>query len=164
MLNQITYGMSFNELKSLRNEFQSNGTIFNSLSNLNISGPGMSSIFEWTNDYSIAMNKTKLSYFDIVPFQHEESSLSRKMSTGGFQCSNFPDTYDPKQFCSGVVDYPFVLMDGYTKEILETKARTYANLLGVPILKTSCLSDIKRYICANIYLKCVTNGKPILYS
>jgi hypothetical protein len=33
-----------------------------------------------------------------------------------------------------------------------------ATSMGVGFFKTSCLTDIKRFICANVYMKCANGG------
>jgi len=73
-----------------------------------------------------------------------------------FQCNTFPQAYTPTRFCSGVVDYPYLVPPGYADSDLELIARTYAASLGISLFKTACLTDIKRYICANVYSKCVS--------
>ena len=95
----------------------------------------------------------------LPPSSSPLSPSSRDLSTGGFVCESFGHAYDPTRFCSGIVDYPYVLPDGYTDAILETTARTYARLMGIPFFKATCLTDVKRYICANVYAKCAANGE-----
>lgn len=75
----------------------------------------------------------------------------------GFTCVPFPTTYTPLSFCSGVVDYSFLLASGETEDTLEQAARNAALYMN-PFLDTGCLSDYKRLICASVYLRCVDNG------
>ena len=75
-----------------------------------------------------------------------------------FKCVTFPKEYSPFSFCSGVVDYPFVLWNNVTMQDLEAIARAGTTFLN-PFLGSPCLSDIKKLICANVYLECVPNGK-----
>jgi hypothetical protein len=78
-----------------------------------------------------------------------------------FSCVSFPAEYSPLSFCSGVVDYAFILNSGDSMDTLEQMVRTEALFMN-PFMDVMCLSDYKRLICANIYLKCVDNGKDNL--
>lgn len=71
-----------------------------------------------------------------------------------FSCEHLPADYTPYLFCSGVVQYDFFVTNGTTAADLDTQARglaAYANTL----LPTSCLSDMKKLICASVYNPCV---------
>ena len=60
-------------------------------------------------------------------------------------------------FSSGVVDYKFLLSSSQTLSDLDQSARQAAAGL-VPFMRATCLSDVKRLICANVYLECAPNG------
>jgi len=97
-----------------------------------------------------------------VPSIDEEGQATgrdRALSPGGFVCQTQPSAaFNPTVFCSGIVDYPYIIPDGYSDEILESAARGMATSMGVGFFKTSCLTDIKRFICANVYMKCANGG------
>ncbi|KAG5175635.1 hypothetical protein JKP88DRAFT_274514 [Tribonema minus] len=61
------------------------------------------------------------------------------------------------QLCSGVVDYPYYLPDGYTAETLGTIALTAVSSAALSLLSATCQRDIKLLVCANVYKKCVPN-------
>jgi hypothetical protein len=90
-----------------------------------------------------------------------EQLLSRniELTDASFSCASFPATYDPFLFCSGVVYYPFFLPNGMTLHFMDKLAQTYANYYPASILNTNCLSNVKRDICAAIFMPCVPNGK-----
>lgn len=70
-----------------------------------------------------------------------------------FSCERLPEQYTPYLFCSGVVLYDFFLPDGTSVADLDSQARglaAYANTL----FPSSCLSDMKKLICASIYNPC----------
>lgn len=102
---------------------------------------------------------TDLSEVKVRPIDFSLQEGSRSLSAAGFVCASYSSTFNPTEFCSGVVDYDYIIPDGYTTETLEVISRGYADSLGIPFLNTACLTDIKRYICANVYAKCATNGK-----
>ena len=80
--------------------------------------------------------------------------------TQSYTCSDsfIGAPYSPSSFCSGVVDYSFYLPNGTTLEGLNTEASNRAAKV-IPLLSTMCLTDLKRQICANIYLPCSSSGK-----
>jgi len=59
-------------------------------------------------------------------------------------------------FCSGVVDYSFILPLGLSKQSLESYVRAESQR-AIPLASTQCQSDIKRVICAKYYLPCLAN-------
>ena len=102
---------------------------------------------------------TDLSEVKVRPIDFSLQGGSRSLSAADFVCASYSSTFNPTEFCSGVVDYDYIIPDGYTTETLEVISRGFAESLGIPFLNTACLTDIKRYICANVYTKCATNGK-----
>ena len=77
-----------------------------------------------------------------------------------FTCERLP-ALDPFTVCSGVVDYEFVsLGDNATTSLnlMNEYAKLYAAGLN-GFINEHCLSDMKRFICAQIYLPCVPNGE-----
>lgn len=106
------------------------------------------------------------SQFSLFALQNETtprlgSPAARKLQAVAFTCQSLSSVYDPTTMCSGVVDYPFVVMDGQSLADLEATARSMA-VMGNAFLKTSCLIDIKRFICANVYQQCVPGGESLL--
>lgn len=75
-----------------------------------------------------------------------------------FTCMTLPPKYDPTMFCSGVVDYAFVVMHGTDLSSLDKKARLVATQVN-SFINSPCLSDFKRLVCARIYLQCVPGGR-----
>ena len=116
-----------------------------------------------TNFPSLSVPTSHLPFFSLRDETDVAPSGARELSSGGFTCKSLPAGYDPMTFCSGVVDYPFLVLDSSSLGALEASARALA-AMGIPFLKTSCLTDIKRFICANIYLECVSNGEWIFAS
>lgn len=82
-------------------------------------------------------------------------------SSSSFTCEQLPSDYSPYLFCSGVVDYAFFVPAGLSISDLDNEARTTANYYPATLLSTSCLDNIKRDICAMIFMPCVSNGKRI---
>jgi len=102
---------------------------------------------------------------DVPSVDKEEPATGRgrALSPGGFVCqAQPPAAFNPTVFCSGIVDYPYIIPDGYSDEMLESAARGLATSMGVGFFKTSCLTDIKRFICANVYMKCADGGEFLL--
>jgi hypothetical protein len=81
---------------------------------------------------------------------------------GSFTCSRLPAAYDPYTVCSGVVDYDF-----YTTGLNETLALEGMNDIAKDFgkqlnnfINAPCLGDMKRWICAQVYLPCVPGVVP----
>lgn len=91
------------------------------------------------------------------------SSAATNSLLPSFTCATMPPMYTPYLFCSGVVDYPYYLMDGITAEDLNLQASTLGSYFST-YLNTQCLTNVKRNICASIYLPCVANVVPGDYS
>jgi hypothetical protein len=83
-------------------------------------------------------------------------------SNTSFTCQSMATAYTPFAFCSGVVDYPFLVPAGGSSLSLELAARAAASIYNV-FLNADCLADVKRAICASIYLRCVENGTCIRF-
>ena len=88
--------------------------------------------------------------------------ISRSLQSNSFSCEQLPKAYDPYTFCSGVVDYDFLVPYGSTKSDLNTIAVQSAEQF-ITFINASCLNDVKRYICSQVYLKCAPNRKFCLY-
>jgi hypothetical protein len=88
----------------------------------------------------------------------QHRSVNIASTTESFECVSFPAEYSPQVFCSGVVDYPFMVPSGESVESLEEYVRLESLYMNA-FLAPSCLSDYKRLICASIYLECVPGGK-----
>ena len=80
---------------------------------------------------------------------------------GSFTCESLPENYTPFLFCSGVVSYPFYVPNGVDSASYDVQARELAESAN-SFLPTSCLSDIKKLICATVYNPCVPNGKQFI--
>ncbi len=78
-----------------------------------------------------------------------------------FTCENLSSTYSPYVTCSGIVNYSFYMPAGSTIQTLELSARSLLSGLSLPIGDT-CLSAIKKAICAEVYLPCLNGGNVIL--
>ncbi len=91
------------------------------------------------------------------PFEGVKHSFSIA-SSSPFSCESLPAAYDPHLFCSGVVDYGFVVWAGTNASDLDLQARGIAANFN-QFINSPCLSDVKRLICSNIYLQCVPDGK-----
>lgn len=78
--------------------------------------------------------------------------------SASFSCLALPKEYDPHYFCSGVVDYPFIVPEGITLQMMEEQARGSALYL-TSFINAPCLSDMKRLICSSLYQPCVPQGK-----
>ena len=91
---------------------------------------------------------------------NKRSSFHPNKRTQSYTCSDsfIGAPYSPSSFCSGVVDYSFYLPNGTTLEGLNSEASNRAAKV-IPLLSTMCLTDLKRQICANIYLPCSSSGK-----
>lgn len=90
---------------------------------------------------------------------HTKNGLSKIHSTSApsFTCQTLPTDYDPTYFCSGVVDYPFLVWNGLSIPFMEGWVRAlsaYAHYFT----SGSCRSHVKRQICAQVYNPCVENG------
>jgi hypothetical protein len=103
-----------------------------------------------------------LSESEILSLSERQSNSVSVSSSylPSFTCASFPSVYTPYMFCSGVVDYPYYLMDGLTAEDLDLQARTLGSYF-TSYLNTQCLTDVKRYLCASIYLPCVSGGESL---
>ncbi len=77
----------------------------------------------------------------------------------GFSCMSFPPAYSPFLFCSGVVDYSFIVPTGYTIADLDKQASAIANYYPPSILSSKCLSGVKRNLCASVFMPCVDKSK-----
>ena len=102
----------------------------------------------------------------IGPFQGVQNKSttmnSRSLQSNSFSCEQLPKAYDPYTYCSGVVDYDFLVPYGSTKSDLNTIAVQSAEHF-ITFINASCLNDVKRYICSQVYLKCAPNRKFCLY-
>ena len=106
-------------------------------------------------DLSFLTNMNTMSSFH----SNKRTSYSNKR-TQSYTCSDsfIGAPYSPSSFCSGVVDYSFYLPNGTTPEGFNTEASNRAAKI-IPLLSTMCLTDLKRQICANIYLPCSFSSK-----
>lgn len=93
---------------------------------------------------------------------HNDKENRELTSPPPFTCETLPLTYSPDLVCSGVVDYPFLVPYGSTADDLDQAARLIAKA-ALPLLSTSCLSDMKRLLCSRLYLRCVDNGMNHLH-
>ena len=59
--------------------------------------------------------------------------------------------------CSGVIDYPFYLPNGFSLAYLNDQAKLKLNDDRLSILPSTCQMDIKKLVCSSIYLKCLPN-------
>jgi hypothetical protein len=69
----------------------------------------------------------------------------------------FPETYSPYYLCSGVVDYDFTLPLGETFDSLNSKAIVKMDS-SWGFLNAECKSDMKRLVCATVYLPSTSSG------
>lgn len=90
--------------------------------------------------------------------QRSSERENNLVSSANFSCVSFSSTYSPEIFCSNVVDYPFYLPANTTLQELEREARERASAYPTSYLDGKCLSNVKRNICASLYLQCVPNG------
>ena len=84
--------------------------------------------------------------------------MRKHVESATFSCDSLPAAYNPLIMCSGVVNYPFTVGAGGAEE-LNSIASTLASGL-VNFINTGCLTDMKRYICASVYLPCVPGVIP----
>jgi hypothetical protein len=94
--------------------------------------------------------------FQEKPAQTKED-ISIQRVNDQFTCAKFDEEYSPYFFCSGVVDYDFILFQNESLMDLNTKALSQAMYLN-EFIDNKCLSDAKRLICSRVYQPCVTNG------
>jgi hypothetical protein len=80
------------------------------------------------------------------------------LQTTSFVCAP-PIAYSPSIMCSGIVDYSYVLPSGASAEDMNNWAISAATGLS-SFMNSACLSDLKRLICANVYLPCATGITP----
>jgi hypothetical protein len=75
-----------------------------------------------------------------------------------FSCFNLSATYDPRTLCSGTVDYSFVVLSSSNLTHLDSLARQEVQGYS-SFINSTCLSAVKRLVCASVYLKCFPNGR-----
>jgi len=110
---------------------------------------------------SIKLDEMKASkIFEEVLQSHSDTLFHTDAGMSGFTCPSLPTTYTPYLFCSGVVSYPFFLPNGMNTTDLDKSARTLAQNFPQSILSSSCLSDVKRLLCATVYVPCVPKVIP----
>ena len=90
-------------------------------------------------------------------YSFESVAENRRKLPSSFVCQSF-DTFSPFSMCSDIVNYPFIVNAGSTKESLETDVRAMVPALN-GMINNLCLTDYKRMICAQIYQPCIPNGK-----
>ncbi len=56
--------------------------------------------------------------------------------------------------CAAVVNYPFLLPDGYTVAMLEGAVNAQINDQTLKVLSTGCQNALRNAVCASAYLKC----------
>ncbi len=66
---------------------------------------------------------------------------------------------DVSTMCAGVVDYDYVLPDGQSATDMNNYAIGAAAGLS-NFINSACLSDLKRLLCANVYLPCAPGIDP----
>ena len=111
------------------------------------------------NSYSFNDSSTWNAAFNSLRYQSDsmrKHDLKLESNSPSFTCESLPSSYDPSVFCSGVVDYSFVLPLGQSKESFESYVRAESQR-AIPLASTQCQSDIKRVICAKYYLPCLDN-------
>eukprot|EP01038_Epipyxis_sp_PR26KG_P008373 gene8373-11329_t len=93
-------------------------------------------------------------------FKNIESSIYNiTMVSSDFTCESLDTKFDPTVFCSGVVDYPFIVFkNGYSKSALNSIAKSQGMYYN-SFINVGCLSDVKRLICTTLYKPCVTGVK-----
>lgn len=69
----------------------------------------------------------------------------------------FPTAYDPALFCSGIVDYDYYLDGSVNATSLNSLAISFA-IEDWAFLSTPCKSNLKRLVCAQVYLPTNTSG------
>lgn len=79
-------------------------------------------------------------------------------SSSSFTCETLPIGYSPFTFCSGVVDYPFIVEAGSSLADLELATRSALTPFNI-FISPECMTDVKRLVCASVYKRCVDNGK-----
>jgi hypothetical protein len=95
-----------------------------------------------------------------------ESSHTMNIQDNGYTCQSLPETYSPFMTCSGLVDYSFLVAPSASLESMELEAQTMAGYYSSlsSMLPNTCVSSIKKAICASIYLPCIPSimtGKAI---
>lgn len=70
-----------------------------------------------------------------------------------FTCANLSYVQDVTSMCAGTVDYSFYLPTAYTLDDLNDLAIRNVAMVN-KYANTQCLSNIKRFVCAAVYLKC----------
>jgi hypothetical protein len=105
------------------------------------------------------MSKITEHYESITKIDDDKLGVKKRIAslTESFSCAALPVAYTPILMCSGVVDYSFYLPVNTTAEMLDLEARAQA-ATAVSFLSPSCLSDIKRLICARVYKPCLSGG------
>lgn len=112
--------------------------------------------FNFENNISTSASQPlHVSLSDKVLAKHHVAAPT-VTSVTTFTCSSFPVAYDPYTFCSGVVDYAFVIPTGSSLLTLETEARALSDN-AMAIFTTACLSDMKKLFCAMVYKPCIEN-------
>ncbi len=108
-----------------------------------------------TSIHSSQVSSTKPEALSVL--HHSQATLS-----SSFTCEKLPSAYDPHIFCSGVVDYDFVIATGTSSAKLDAQARAVASGYN-SFLNNGCLTDIKRAICSAVYLRCLPNGEILFH-
>lgn len=111
---------------------------------------------------SVLQEFQKVTNNSSIPIKNiiARSSSGRKHQAGvsGY-CSNSLRTspYSPYDFCSGVVDYDFLVPTDATLASLGAAAFFFGSSVP-PLFPHTCLSDFKRLVCASVYVPCVLDS------
>jgi len=106
--------------------------------------------------------------FDGVPNKSSMASLSQSHkkhteAVGSFTCEVFGFTY--LDFCLGVVDYAFMVPTVDYATSAQVVAGMGMSAWGASVnmnrfVSSACRTDMKRYICAQVYLPCAVGVVP----
>jgi hypothetical protein len=118
------------------------------------------------NPWSSAFSHEKIWKHSPAFKENIESSHTMNIQDNGYTCQSLPETYSPFMTCSGLVDYSFLVAPSASLESMELEAQTMAGYYSSlsSMLPNTCVSSIKKAICASIYLPCIPSimtGKAI---